>query len=258
MTQLVDIPIGGEIRQIDHTHICAVSLYLLCVPEGECVIVAVSEYYGTRLKRTEIVHAEIACGITSGTVVVVPCLWHHLKRDKYTEQSGYDSTNPVKPAHFLLWCLGIGNSGNQTPDTGHTHSYPYSECVEWTGKRVVALTGLVGDLIEIYYDSDTGHEEQEEYHPELFDTAPWCKRLPQEAYYAQQQREHEEYIVAFVATAEVFGQKRLVAKTGIIDKWYAWNPVAVGNLSVALDIILPAGEVPHEISPVHMIELRCV
>ncbi len=32
MAQLVDIPVGGEIRQIDYTHISAVSLYLLCVP----------------------------------------------------------------------------------------------------------------------------------------------------------------------------------------------------------------------------------
>ena len=41
----------------------------------------------------------------------------------------------------------------------------------------------------------------------------------------------------------------------LINKLDAGNPIPVRHLAMSLDIVLPAGEVPHEISPIHEIQL---
>ena len=61
--------------------------------------------------------------------------------------------------------------------------------------------------------------------------------------------------MAAVALAQVVGQERLVAKAWIVDKRNARNPVAVVEFAAALDVVLAAGEVPHEVAPVHVVKL---
>ena len=41
--ELVGIPVGGEIRQVDHAHIGAEALNLLRVPQWECVVVTIGK-----------------------------------------------------------------------------------------------------------------------------------------------------------------------------------------------------------------------
>ena len=54
---------------------------------------------------------------------------------------------------------------------------------------------------------------------------------------------------------QVIGQLALVTQTGIVEEGDAGNPVAVLQLAVALYLILPAAEVPHEVAPVHEVAL---
>ena len=71
---LVGIPVGGQIGEVDHTHIGAVVLNLLSIPQGECVVVTVGEDDGVGSERRQVVHTEITGCITSGTVMVIPGL----------------------------------------------------------------------------------------------------------------------------------------------------------------------------------------
>jgi hypothetical protein len=41
----------------------------------------------------------------------------------------------------------------------------------------------------------------------------------------------------------------------LIEERNSGDPVAGGNAAVALYIVLPAGEIPHEIAPVHVVDL---
>ena len=50
-------------------------------------------------------------------------------------------------------------------------------------------------------------------------------------------------------------QHALVAQACIIDKREAGNPVTMLQLTVALDIILSSGKVPHKVAPVHKVAL---
>ena len=47
----------------------------------------------------------------------------------------------------------------------------------------------------------------------------------------------------------------LRAHQNFVDKRNAGNPVAVQHLSISLDVVLTAGEVPHEVAPVHKVQL---
>ena len=47
----------------------------------------------------------------------------------------------------------------------------------------------------------------------------------------------------------------MVAQTGIVDEGYARDPVAVVHLAIALDVVLASGKVPHEVAPIHVVEL---
>ena len=51
----------------------------------------------------------------------------------------------------------------------HTHTNPDGEGVERTGVGVVAFARLARSLVQVEHDGNTGHEEEEEDHPELLD-----------------------------------------------------------------------------------------
>ena len=80
-------------------------------------------------------------------------------------------------------------------------------------------------------------------------------RLPCYAQDAEQQGQHVEDVVAGVVLAVLVGQLLLVAQAGVVDGGDAADPVAQVRLAVAAHIVLAAGEVPHEVAPVHVVEL---
>ena len=111
-------------------------------------------------------------------------------------------------------------------DCRHAHANPECERIERAGKSVIALTGLSGCLIEIKHNSDAGHEEEEEHHPELLDAAHRMhtvvvKRLIEQANQPQYKGQHIEYVVSLVTLAELIREGRLVAQTGVVNKGYA-------------------------------------
>ncbi len=196
--------------------------------------------------------------------MVVPRLTHHLQRHGKTDDAcqRHSAIGNGSRRFALAAVLRFLHKevAEHYADCRHSHAYPQGKGVERTGKRIVALTRLARCLVEIKHNGDTGHEEEEEHNPELLYAAHRIgamvvQRLIEQADEAQKQGKHVENIVPLVALAEFVGQRRLVAQTRIVDKRYARNPVAQMRLTVALDIVLAAGEIPHEISPVHMIEL---
>ena len=92
--------------------------------------------------------------------MVIPRLRSHLHRNKKTNQrskSRYGGTAKLK---FL-----------QTFDySQNTKANPNGKSVERAGISVIALTGLCRSLVQIDYNRNSGHEEEEENHPKLADS----------------------------------------------------------------------------------------
>ena len=138
--------------------------------------------------------------------------------------------------------------------SGHAHADPDGKGIERACIGIVAFAGLHGRLVQVEHDGDAGHEEQEEHYPELLDAPASPVGLPDEADDAKQQWQAVEHVVALVFL-ELGGQVFLVADEPVVYEGDARYPVAVFNLPVSLDVVLPSGEVPHEVSPVHPVEL---
>ena len=119
------------------------------------------------------------------------------------------------------------------------HDVPYDQC---------------GGLVEVEHDGDTCHEEQEEYYPELLDTTLVAVSLPEESDQSENQRQTVEYIVPFVVL-EILRKQFLVTYKYVIYERDTGDPVAVFYLPATLYVILPSGKVPHEITPVHEVQL---
>ncbi len=205
--------------------------------------------------------------------MVVPCLRHHLQRHQQTDSRSHHSRSHGARTELSGLFLGgvyarltvagglcrtmlaAQSKHDQTPQAYHSHSHPDREGIERTGKGIVAFAGLSGSLIEIKHDGDTCHEEEEEHHPELLDASLRHESLPAYADDAEQQREHIENVVTLVFAALVGRKQTLVAETRIVDKGYSRYPVAAVHLAVALYVVLSSGKVPHEVAPVHVIEL---
>ena len=153
--------------------------------------------------------------------MVIPGLRHHLQRHCYAYGHGDAGGRqlqafaqlvfafPLGGEGFLTGCrfffaaefadcgcgrsLGVFGSGHtrehrlqEGGDGGYAHAHPDGESVERPGEGVVTLARLARCLVEVEHDGYTGHEEQEEYHPELLDAALGCvavglERLPQQA-----------------------------------------------------------------------------
>ena len=190
--------------------------------------------------------------------MVVPCLAHHLQWHTKSHQGcqgGCRKALRLAFAAFLAIFHLIECHHQQAPQSCHAHTYPDGEGVERTRKRVVAFAWLARGLVKIDYNGKSCHKEQEEYYPELLDAAFAGIGLPQQAHQTEQQRQHIEHVAALVACTEVIGKQTLVAKTQIIDKWYAAYPVAVVYLSLCRDVVLASGKVPHKVAPIHVVDL---
>ena len=186
--------------------------------------------------------------------MVVPCLRHHLQWHEQAEHADDGGEGHAVHLHALA---------QQVVECRHAHAAPNGEGVERAGVSIVALTGLHRRLVQVYHDGETCHEEEEEHHPELAYAATAAERLPEETDKAEDERQAIERVVSLVAAGvghgviglQVLRQFRLVAQARVVDKRYAGNPVAMLQLAVALDVVLPTGEVPHEVAPVHEVAL---
>ena len=81
-----------------------------------------------------------------------------------------------------------------------------------------------------------------------------AESLPEEAQQAEDERQAIEHVVPLVVFQHI-GQGVLVAEPGIVDERDTRQPVAVLQLATPLQVILTTGKVPHEITPVHEVQL---
>ena len=263
---LADVPVGGQITQVDGAHIGAVALYLLQIPQREGVVVTVAEDDTVLGHTRQIVAAKVASGIAAAAIVVVPRLAHHLQGNDQTYQGGYTRNSGGHTAAVAIVAsqgsLALGlllvllqGPHHEAPQSGNAHTHPDAVGIERTRIGVVTLTGLARRLVQVEHDSDTGHEEQEEDHPELLDATTATVGLPQQADDTHDERQHVEHIVALVALAQVVGQQALVTQARIVDKGVTRDPVAMGDFAHTLQVVLATGKVPHKVAPVHIVQL---
>src|SRR5574344_1474232 len=177
--------------------------------------------------------------------MVIPSLACHLNRDKQTNESYCNGRCQFVLFQFLL--QGFGKPG-------HTQTYPYCEGIEGTGISVIAFARLLWSLVQIKYDSNTCHEEQEEYYPELFDTSLSSVCLPEETYQSENEWQTVEHVVSFVGL-QFIGKHTLVAYKVVVYKRNTGYPVTMLRFPLSLNVILSPCKVPHEVSPVHVVEL---
>ena len=78
--------------------------------------------------------------------------------------------------------------------------------------------------------------------------------MEEESQQTQQQGHHEEDVAAFVLF-QVGGEKRLVTHQELVDEVETGNPVSVCGIAIALNVVLTTGKVPHEVTPIHEIDL---
>jgi hypothetical protein len=109
-------------------------------------------------------------------------------------------------------------------------------------------------LIQINHNRYTGHEEQEECHPKTFDTFLTGKCLIEQPDQTQQKGQHIKDVTPCIIL-QIVGQIGLVSRNMLVDKIEATDPISVLHLSMPLYIVLPSGEVPHEITPIHVVQL---
>jgi len=242
---LVDVPVGLQVAEVTYTYIGTVSFHFLVVPQWEGIVVAIGEdnRIAFFLKGIQVVLSKLAGYIASASVVVVPSLAHHLYRH---EQAKYGSQDSSRLFTYLLF--------QPTGHTSHTHTHPDGKGIERTGIRIVAFTRLHRSLVQVEHDGKTGHEEKEEYHPELLDAFFTLISLPEQTDEAKYQRQAEEHVVSLVVL-QVAWQEFLIAYQEIVNERDTGNPVAMFDFSITLDVVLTSGKVPHEVTPVHEVHL---
>ena len=142
----------------------------------------------------------------------------------------------------------------QIDDSCHTYAAPDGVSIERTCVGIIAFAWLYRRLVQINNYGKPRHKEEKGHHPELTDAAFTAKCLPEQADEAQQQRHTVEHIMTFVGLQ--FVRKHiLIAQPCIVKRLNTCYPVAVFQLAVTLYIVLPSGEIPHEITPVHEVTL---
>ena len=247
---LVNVPVGLQIRKVAHTGIGTYALSLLTVPEGEGVVVAIGKDDGSAslVERIQVVHTEVATSVTSTPVVVVPRLAGHLYGHQQAQTAQY-GTGHIMPEHPAQpFC-----------HSSHSHACPYGKGVEGASIGIVSLTRLHRCLVEIDDDSKASHEKEEEDYTKLLLAQSVVlfvvtEELPEQTHESEYQRQTIEDIVPLVGT-KFRRQFALVAQTEFVQEGNTRYPVAMLPLSVALQVILTSGKVPHEITPVHEVDL---
>ena len=108
-------------------------------------------------------------------------------------------------------------------------------------------------MVEVNHNRDSRHKEEQEGDP----TAPLVPReLEKQSEKPQKQRQHIVVVLAFVLL-EIVRCIALVAEPYFVYERDSAFPVTLENLSRAraVNVVLATGEVPHEVAPVHPVQL---
>ena len=242
---LSDVPVGAEQGRIDDADVRTDGFDLLGIPERESIVVAVGDQHAVGTDGFEVVAGHLDGGAAVAAVVVVPVFGRHQGRDEEADGGhapGYG--HGALPSDML-------DDGFEQRRYGEAD--PHGEHVEGAGIGVVAFTDLVRRLVEVHHDGDARHEEHQEGQPAA---ALVAVVLEEQADQTQQQR--KEVIVVLAAVRGQDGRRLgLVAQPELVQEPDAGLPVSVEDLSGrgAVDVVLAADEIPHEIPPVHPVEL---
>ncbi len=177
--------------------------------------------------------------------MVVPVLGRH--QDRYEEtgesRSGGRPQPGLIPGLIRDPCIQ-GSHGEADPDREH---------IEGTRVRVIPLADLIGRLVQVEDDRDAGHEEHQEDNPAA---ALVPVELEQQTEKPQQQGQEEIVVLALIVLQAV-RSIGLIAETQLVERRDATLPVPVENIAGdrTVDVVLTADKIPHEIPPVHPIQL---
>ena len=146
--------------------------------------------------------------------------------------------------------LALGEPLDPVGDGQYAKANPDGEGVERSGIGIVAFTRLVRSLVQIYNDGDASQDKQKEDDPARLQV---LAQQPEQA--TKSQDEGQEIICRASWVLQSIRDILLVAETGAVDEVDAADPVAVLQLALALNVVLTAYKVPHEIAPVHPVAL---
>ena len=240
------MPVGSEKGSVADSHVGADVLHLLGIPEREGVIVAVGHEDALLAYGIEIVPGHLHGCAAVAPVVVVPVLLCHESRHEEAGGGEY----PGRRSRIFILEL----PANPFIQSHHGQADPDAECVERAGVGVIPFPDLVRRLVEVEHNGDSRHEEQQEGQP----AAPLVSlELEEDAHHSEKKRKEIIMVLSLV-----FGKDSrsiaLVAEADVVNELDSAFPVAVEYFSRAraVYVILPSGEVPHEISPVHPVHLE--
>ena len=202
--------------------------------------------YAVFADGVQVVAGNLDRRVAVAPVVVVPVLAGHEHRHAHTEQRNGKAASDTRCPAAKLFVDPSGKGGD-------SKAYPDGEGIEGAGIGIVPLTHLVRRLIEVYDYRDSGHEEEQEGHP----GSPLVpEALEKQAYEAEQQRKEEIVVLARIVQ-QGLGSVPLVAQHQPVDEAYAALPVPLERIARdrTVYVVLAADEIPHEIAPVHPVEL---
>src|SRR5258708_26536387 len=130
----------------------------------------------------------------------------------------------------------------------NTQPDPDSKGVATTGIGIITFTGLLTGLVEIDDNSKPGEEEQQSRHQEILTSAAELEIQPDES---QDQRKHVHPVIGLVIGMDAVGHFTLVSQKVIVDKRDAGDGISVPRIPKTFQVILLAGEIPHEITSLH-------
>ena len=176
--------------------------------------------------------------------MVVPVFFGHEGGNAKAQDARADCN------HLFAALEGVGDP---LVNCVHAKAYPDGKHVEGPGVGVIPFTHLVRRLVEVQHNGYARHEEHEEHYPAA---SLVFVELEHQAQEAKQERQEEVVVLALVFPERSRGVT-LVSKPYGIQEAYAAFPVAVKDIAGngAVDVVLAPHEVPHEVAPVHPVEL---
>ena len=197
------------------------------------------------LHAFQIVVAEVAAGVATGAVVVVPGLTGHLQGNGGACKSGGDGAGQT----------AVGEPLEQGGESAYSHADPNGEGIERAGIHVVALAGWLGRLVQVEGDGQPRHHEEQTHHGALALAACSLPPLPHHAQETEQQRQTVVHVASLVGQQVAGHLSGIAVGEQVVQGLQTGYPLAVLHLALALQVVLAAHEVPEEITPVHEMQL---
>ena len=113
---------------------------------------------------------------------------------------------------------------------------------------------MIGCLVQIQDNGNTGHKEEEERNPETLDAFLTRIRLINQTQDTQEKRQHVVNIMPLVIC---YLGRHVILRTNhsFVNRLDTRYPIPMRNLSMTLDIVLTTREIPHEVTPIHEVQL---